>query len=135
MNSQTKISILWMFFLFGMILDMIFPLMPLFAGSLKALPGVDVSMIGQFKTMTAVLFLIPMTVITGVMLVAKKWMKIVNFIMSVFLTLINIIHLVEHMGMGEIDPAVIAVLFFVFLFGIVLNFVSYKWLRETGNAG
>lgn len=135
MSSQSKISMLWIFFLFGMILDMFFPLMPLFAGSLKALPGVDVSMVGQFKTMTAVFFLIPMTVITGVILITKKWMKTVNFIMSILLSLVNIMHLAEHMGMEEVDPAVIVVLFFVFLFGIALNFVSFKWMKETEDAG
>jgi len=132
MNNRTKIITLWLVFLFGMTFHSLLAFMPLFWGQSIAMSPEQIAKNPMASSMWMVLFffLLPMIVIAVTLFIETKWYKVTNFVLSILFTLMNIWHLMGHFGETPVDPRQIVLLTFVLISGILLNIVSYRWIRE-----
>jgi hypothetical protein len=132
MSNRTKISVLWAIFLFGMIFHTLLAIMPVFWGQsvTMAQEQIDTHSLTPMMWMMLFFFLVPMIIIALTLFIETKWHKITNFIFTLLFTLFNIWHLMGHAGETPIDLRQIVLLTFVLISGILLNIVSYKWIKE-----
>lgn len=132
MENKNKILVLWTVFLLGMIVHSLLAIMPVFWGQSIAMPE-EMTARHAFESsmwMTLAFFLLPMIIIAATTFIESGWYKITNFILSILITLMNIFHVIGHLGESPVDIRQIVLLTFVLIFGILLNMVSFKWMRE-----
>jgi hypothetical protein len=132
MNNRAKIITLWMVFLFGMTFHSLLAFMPLFWGGSIAMSPEQIAKNPMASSMWMVLlfFLIPMIIIVLTSFIETKWYRITNFVFTLLFTMMNIWHLTGHLGEIPVDHRQIVLLTFVLLSGVMLNIVSFKWLKE-----
>ena len=130
MTNRVKIVTLWIVFLFGMTFHSLLAVMPIFFGADVAMPEATGVVSAGMMWMALFFYLIPMIVIVMVLFIEAKWNKVTNFIITLVFTAMNIFHLTEHAGTSPVDPCQIVLLTFVLIFGIILNIVSYRWVKE-----
>ncbi|MCK4359570.1 MAG: hypothetical protein KAW92_12695 [Candidatus Cloacimonetes bacterium] len=132
MINRMRVITLWIIFLFGMIFHGNLALMPLFWGESVAMSE-DIIAKNPFESsmwMMLTFFLIPMIIIVLTSFIETKWYRITNFVFTLLFTLMNIWHLIGHLGETPVDPRQIVLLTFVFISGVMLNIVSFRWLKE-----
>lgn len=132
MNNRTKIITLWIVFLFGMTFHSLLAFMPLFWGGSIAMSPEQIAKNPMASSMWMVLlfFLLPMIIIAVTLFIEAKWYKVTNFVFTLLFTMMNIWHLIGHLGESPVDPCQIVLLTFVLISGILLNVVSYRWIKE-----
>jgi len=132
MENKNKIILLWTVFLLGMIFHSLLAIMPVFWGQNIAMSEEMIAKnpIDSSMRMMLCFFLLPMVIIVQTLFFENKWYKITNFIFTLLFTLMNVWHLIGHFTESPIDPYQIALLTFVLTSGIILNIVSYKWIKE-----
>lgn len=130
MNNRTKIIILWAIFLFGMTVHTILALIPIFYGVDIAIPEATGKVPSVMLWIMFLSLLIPMILILAVSFIEYVWFRISNFVLSIIFTIMNTYHLIGHAGETPVDPCQIVLLTFVLISGVMLNIVSYRWMRE-----
>ena len=130
MTNKLKITILWSVFLFGMTFHSLLAIMPIFFGADVAMPDSTGSVPASMMWMSLLIYLIPMILIVLILFTEEKWFKITNFGFSILFTLMNIFHIVGHLSETPVKSVQIVLLTFVLISGILLNIVSYKWMKE-----
>ena len=132
MNNRLKVVSLWILFLFGMIFHSLLAMFPLFWGQSIAMSEelIAKNPIGPSIRMMLFFFLLPMIIILQTLFFEKKWYKITNFVFTLLFTLMNVWHLIGHINESPVDPYQITLLTFVLTSGIVLNIVSFEWIKE-----
>ncbi|MCK4226456.1 hypothetical protein KAX29_06160 [candidate division WOR-3 bacterium] len=132
MSNRAKIVTLWIVFLFGMVFHSLLAMMPIFWGESVAMSPelIAKNPIAPMMWMSLFFYLIPMIVIAMVLFIEAKWNKVTNFVFTLVFTLMNIFHIAEHLGTSPVDSCQILLLTFVLISGILLNIVSYRWMKE-----
>ena len=130
MTNKLKITILWSVFLFGMTFHSLLAIMPVFFGAEAAIPGSTGSVPASMMWMSLLIYLIPMILIVLILFTEKKWFKITNFGFSILFTIMNIFHVIGHITEIPVQMVQVVLLTFVLISGILLNIVSYKWMKE-----
>ena len=130
MTNRVKIVSLWIIFLFGMAFHSLLAVMPIFFGADVAIPDTTGVVPAGMMWMSLFFYLIPMIIMVIVLFIEAKWNKVTNFVLTLVFTLMNMFHLTEHASTSLVDPRQIVLLTFVLIFGIILNIVSYRWLKE-----
>ena len=131
MINRTEVVTLWIIFLFGMILHSLLGIFPLFWGESISMSQelIAKNPIQSSMWMMLFFFLIPMIIIVLTSFLETKWYRITNFVFTLLFTLMNIWHLIGHLCESPVDPRQIVLLIFVFISGVILNIVSFKWLK------
>ena len=129
MTNKLKITILWGVFLLGMIFHSLLAIMPIFFGADVAMPDATGSVPASMMWMSLLIYLLPMLLIVLILFTEKKWFKITNFGFSILVTLMNIFHLIGHITGISVQLFQVVLLTFVLVSGILLNIVSYKWIK------
>ena len=132
MINRMQVVTLWIIFLFGMILHSLLGIFPLFWGESISISQEQIAKNPMQSSMWMMLlfFLIPMIIIVLTSFLETKWYRITNFAFTLLFTLMNIWHLMGHLGESPVDQRQIVLLAFIFISGIMLNIVSFKWLKE-----
>ncbi len=132
MTNKMQVVTLWTIFLFGMILHSLLGIFPLFWGESISMSQEQIAKNPMQSSLGIMLlfFLIPMIIIVLTSFIETKWYRITNFVFTLLFTLMNIWHLMEHLGESPIDQCQIVLLTFILLSGVMLNIVSFKWLKK-----
>lgn len=132
MTNRLKVTVLWIIFLFGMIFHGNLALMPLFWAKSVAMSEelIAANPMAPMLWLMLMLWPIPMIIIAVTIFIEAKWYKITNFVLTLLFTLMNIWHLMGHIGESLVDHRQIVLLTFVLLSGVMLNVVSFMWLKE-----
>ena len=132
MSNRIKIVLLWVVFFLGMTMHTFLTIMPVFWGqSITMSPEQIVAYpITPMMWMMFFFFLLPIIVIVLTLLTETKWYRITNFVFSLVFTLLNILHLAGHLGKIPVDPRLLILLTFVLISGVILNVVSFRWIKE-----
>ena len=130
MTNRQKIITLWTVFLFGMVFHSLLAMMPLFFGASIAMQDAMGECPPSMMWMSLLIYLLPMILIVLILSTEEKWYKITNFTFSILFTLMNIFHIVGHLSETPVKSVQVVLLTFVLISGILLNIVSYKWMKE-----
>ncbi|HHP7232715.1 MAG TPA: hypothetical protein ACFCUY_17890 [Xenococcaceae cyanobacterium] len=134
-NYREKIIALWTVFLVGTLFHTQLALMPLFH-------GIDVAMMGHHHQETATIaeitpilwgmllfFMLPMMVIVATAFYELKGYRMFHFGLTIVYTILNLLHTIADLLVTPIAWYQIALMVLLFLIGILLNMVSYQWLK------
>lgn len=136
-NYREKIIALWTVFLLGTLFHTQLALMPLFH-------GIDVAMMRHIHQETATMaeiqpilwgmlffFIIPTIAIIATAFYNFKRYRVFHFGLTLIYTVLNFAHLLADLIVDTIFWYQIVLMLLLFLIGILLNIVSYQWLRSN----
>ena len=135
-NYREKIITLWTVFLLGTLFHTQLALMPLFH-------GIDVAMMSHHHQETATMaeiqpilwgmllfFSLAMLAIVGTAFYQFKRWRTLHFGLTLVYTVLNFAHLIADLLVDPIAWYQITLMFLLLAVGILLNLVSYQWLRN-----
>lgn len=135
-NYQQKITSLWNVFLLGTLFHTQLALMPLFHGLSVAHPNLhahNLKEISSILWLMLLFFTLPMFAIIATNFNNSRSYRLAHFCLTIFYSMMNFMHLVLDLGVKPIVWAQIALMLILFSIGLLLNFVSYKWMRQGIN--
>ena len=134
-NYREKIIALWTVFLLGILFHTQLGLMPLFH-------GIDVAIMGHHHQEAAtmaeiepilwgmlVFFMLPMLAIIATAFYEFKRYRIFHFGLTLVYTVLNLIHAIADLLVDPIAWYQIVLMVLLIFIGILLNIVSYQWMR------
>jgi hypothetical protein len=132
-NYQQKITSLWNVFLLGTLFHTQLGLMPLFHGLNIAHPSLhahELRDISSIFWLMLLFFTLPIFAIIGANFTNSRGYKIAHFGLTIFYSILNLLHLIMDLGVKPIIWSQITLMMILFLIGLLLNFVSFQWMRE-----
>ena len=136
-NYREKIITLWTVFLLGTLFHTQLALMPLFH-------GIDVAMMRHIHQETATMaeiqpilwgmllfFVLPMLAIVATAFYKSRSFRAFHFRLTLFYSVLNLIHLIADLVVEPIFWYQIVLMLLIFSIGILLNIVSYQWVRSN----
>jgi hypothetical protein len=129
-SDREKIITLWSVFLFGTLFHTQLGLMPLFYGESVAMTGTKgVASVSDLWLMLG-FFVLPMMAIVGTALINSKRYKVIHFGLTIFYSVMNLLHVVLDLLVKPIAWYQIALMVILLAIGILLNAVAFKWMQE-----
>ncbi|MFQ4136123.1 hypothetical protein PGN35_007360 [Nodosilinea sp. PGN35] len=130
-SYQDKLLSLWTVFLLGTLFHTQLGLMPLFHNQSIALEGAEgTEPIGWILWLMLMFFMVPLIAMLAVTFNRTYPLRKLHFWVTVLFSILNLAHLVADLLVQPIAWYQIALMSFLFLVGLVLNIVSFQWLRE-----
>lgn len=128
MKLQTKIVVLWLLVLLGMLLHQFFSLHNLRFGMNVVKAGFDaVPDMEMVKRLG--LYLFPTIFICGIMFVQTRIVRVLNFIASIFYTAFHSWHFIDELGKMK-DWVQWILLTLLIGYCLLLNFASWRWIEN-----
>lgn len=135
-NYREKIIALWTVFLLGTLFHTQLALIPLFHGIDVAIMSHHHSEVATMAEITPILwgmlvfFTLPTLAIVATAFYKFKHYRKLHFGLTLMYTVLNFIHLIADLIVTPIAWYQIVLMLLLFLVGILLNIVSYQWLRS-----
>lgn len=130
-NFREKIIALWTAFLLGTLFHTQLSLMPLFHGLsiIESQPASKLSDISAIMWLMLVFFVLPMLAIITTTFINSKRYRIFHFGLTVFYSIMNLFHIIADLLVQPILWYQIALMVILFVIGLLLNFVSFQWIK------
>lgn len=130
-NHREKIIALWAVFLLGTLFHTQLGLMPLFHGlTVAGSQAQNISEITSILWLMLGFFMIPMIVMMTTLFYESKRYRSIHFGITLFYSVMNLMHLIADLFVQPIAWYQIALMAFLLLVGLLLNLVSFQWLKE-----
>lgn len=132
-NYQSKITSIWTVFLLGTLFHTQLGLMPLFHGLSIAHPNLqahELKDISLILWLMLIFFTLPLFAILGSNFTHSYRYKFIHFCLTIVYSVLNFMHLALDLTVKPIIWSQIVLMLILFLIGLLLNVVSYQWLRE-----
>jgi hypothetical protein len=130
-SYQEKIITLWAVFLLGTLFHTQLGLMPLFHNQDIAIPGSQATdNITWILWLMLGFFSIPIIAMIATLFSSSKRYRVIHFGCTIFYSLMNFFHVVADLLVQPIAWYQIALMIMLFLIGLLLNLVSFQWMRE-----
>jgi hypothetical protein len=134
-NHQEKIIALWTVFLLGTIFHTQLALIPLFhgldVGHGHGEAAASLSEISYILWLMLAFFLLPMIAIVGTAFYHSYRYRSIHFGLTVFYSVMNFLHVLLDLFVAPIAWYQIVLMVFLFVVGILLNIVSFQWMRQS----
>ncbi len=131
-NYQTKIITLWTTFLLGLLFHTQLGLMPLFHGQ-EIAHSHDTSDITWILWLMLLFFLIPMFAMIGTIFTQSKRFRLGHFWLTVIYSVLNFSHITADLFVTPIAWYQILLMVILFVIGLLLNIVSWQWIKYQPN--
>ncbi|HEY9646861.1 MAG TPA: hypothetical protein V6C88_10845 [Chroococcidiopsis sp.] len=130
-SYREKIITLWATFLLGTLFHTQLGLMPLFHNQSVATPGADsTAEIGWILWLMLIFFVMPMVAMIAPLFTHSSRYRTVHFGVTVFYSVMNFFHVVADLLVQPIQWYQIALMVVLLLIGLLLNLVSWQWMRS-----
>jgi hypothetical protein len=123
-----KIAALWTTFLLGTLFHTQLGLMPLFHGQ-SIVESHQTSNLDPIFWGMLLFFLLPMLAIIGVNFSESRSLRKSHFWLTILYSVLNLAHLIADLLVRPIAWYQIALMAILLIIGLILNLVSYQWLR------
>jgi hypothetical protein len=130
LTSPLQIITLWSTFLLGTLFHTQLGLMPLFHGQSVAIGSQNTENLAPIFWSMLIFFALPMVAMIATSFYESKQYRAVHFYFTLVYTVLNFLHLVLDLRVTPIYWYQIALMVILFLIGLLLNFVSYRWLKS-----
>jgi hypothetical protein len=128
MKLQTKIVVLWLLVILGMLLHQFFSLHNLRFGMNVIKAGYDA--VPDMEMMKRLgLYLLPTLYVVGIMFVQSRIVRMLNFLAGLFYTGFHTWHFIDELGKMK-DWVQWVLLTMLIIYCIVLNIASWRWYKE-----
>ncbi len=125
---QGEIIALWMVFLFGMVFHTQLAMMPLLYGADIAIPHYHGKTPISHLWMMLGFFTLPMGAIAATALYSSPVYRLAHFGLTLVYSVLNLLHVTMDLRVQPIEWYQIALMLLVFVNGLVLNWVAYRWI-------
>jgi hypothetical protein len=133
-NHREKIITLWAVFLLGILFHTQLGLMPLFHNqSVAASDAHGTENIAWILWLMLGFFVVPMIAIITILYDGSNRYRKIHFGMTVFYSIMNFFHVVADLLVKPIAWYQITLMVLLFLIGILLNLVSWQWMKAWRN--
>jgi ABC-type spermidine/putrescine transport system permease subunit II len=131
MDYCHRIINLWIVFLLGMLFHTDLGLMPLFHDlSVAEFHGQTIADVVPIFWLMLMFFMIPLWAIVLLSFTQSRGTRQVHFGLTVVYSMLNLGHLMADLMLDEIVWYQIFLMVFLFLLGLLLNIVAWRWLRS-----
>jgi hypothetical protein len=135
-NLQQKIVILWIVFLLGLLFHTQLGLMPLFHGiSVAEFQAQSLAQIAPVFWLMLAFFVLPIVAIVATLFLDSKAYRKFHFGLTLVFTVLNFAHLIADLMVQPIVWYQIALMVFLLAIGLLLNIVSFQWMRGRSTHG
>jgi len=130
-NYRERIIALWTAFLLGTLFHTQLGLMPLFHGLsvAESQPASQLSDISVIMWLMLGFFTLPILAIIATSFTDAKRYRVFHFALTVFYSVMNLLHIVADLFVQPILWYQIALMMILLLIGLVLNLVSFQWMK------
>jgi hypothetical protein len=129
-DSPLQIITLWATFLLGTLFHTQLGLMPLFHGQNVAIALQGGSNLASIFWSMLVFFALPMFAMIATSFYETKRYRRVHFYFTMLYTVLNFLHITFDLMVTPIFWYQIALMVILFFIGLLLNLVSYHWLKS-----
>jgi hypothetical protein len=129
-----KIITLWAVFLLGTLFHTQLGLMPLFHNQSIALPNASgAEDISWILWLMLGFFVVPMILMIAALFNHSKRYRQIHFGTTVFYSIMNFFHIIADLLVPPIAWYQIVLMVGLFMVGLLLNLVSFRWIQERTN--
>jgi hypothetical protein len=130
--NRIKIVTLWGIFLLGLLFHTELALMPLFHGLAVNDSSVaqSIESISWILWLMLVFFVVPMFMMVGTVFTESYSFKKLHYGTTLLYSVLNFIHLLADLQVQPIYWYQIVLMVILWLIGLLLNLVSWQWLRQ-----
>ncbi|MGA7936895.1 MAG: hypothetical protein WCA35_25285 [Kovacikia sp.] len=133
-SHREKIITLWAVFLLGILFHTQLGLMPLFHNlSVGAADSHGTENITWILWLMLGFFVVPMLAMITTLFNSSRWYRRVHFGITVFYSVMNFFHIVADLMVKPIAWYQIALMVLLFLVGLLLNLISFQWIKREAN--
>ncbi|MGB8701851.1 MAG: hypothetical protein WCD18_20745 [Thermosynechococcaceae cyanobacterium] len=130
-NFQTKITSLWTTFLLGLLFHTQLGLMPLFHSLQVAdSQAQNLNEIAPILWLMLGFFVFPLFAIIATAFWDSQRYRKFHLVFTLIYSVLNTAHLIADLMVQPIAWYQIALMFILLIIGLLLNLVSYQWVRE-----
>ena len=134
-HYREKIIVLWSVFLLGLLFHTQLGLMPLFHGlDVADSHAQNLAVIAPIMWLMLAFFVIPMGAMIATAFTETRRYRKIHFALSVVYTLLNFSHFLADFLVPPRLWYQVALMVILFAIGLLLNLVSFQWLREKAKA-
>lgn len=131
MDYCHRIINLWIVFLLGMLFHTDLGLMPLFHNlSVAEFQGQIMADVAPIFWLMLAFFMLPLFAIIVLSFTQSRRTRQIHFGLTVVYSVLNLGHLIADLMLDPIIWYQIFLMVFLFLLGLLLNVVSWRWLRS-----
>lgn len=127
-NYPERINALWTVFLLGTLFHTDLGLMPLFHGQTVALSDTHAK-VSEILWLMLVFFTLPTIAIIATTFTHSKRYRVIHFGLTTLYSVLNFLHVVLDLMVKPIVWYQIALMIFLFGVGLLLNWVSWQWVK------
>ncbi|MBD2616200.1 MAG: hypothetical protein RMY62_025795 [Nostoc sp. ZfuVER08] len=135
-NYRERIIPLWTVFLLGILFHTQLGLMPLFHGLsvVESQKAQNINDISGIMWLMLGFFAIPMLGIITTAFTDSKRYRMIHFGVTIFYTIMNLLHLVLDLFVQPVLWYQIALMVFLLIVGLLLNITAFQWMRLHNTA-
>lgn len=134
-SHREKITTLWAVFLLGTLFHTQLGLMPLFHNQSVAMSDShEPGNIAWILWLMLGFFAVPMMAMIATLFTDSKRYRSLHFGVTVFYSVMNFFHVVADLLVKPIAWYQIALMILLFVIGLLLNLVSFQWVREQAKS-
>ncbi|MGB3202988.1 MAG: hypothetical protein WBA99_18930 [Nodosilinea sp.] len=130
-----QLMALWTVFLLGTLFHTQLALMPLFRGLSVLAPhghvATDIGEISGILWLMLVFFIVPLMAIAGLCFFDSRRYRLGHFWLTVVYSVLNVAHLGADLSIPPVAWYQVALMSWLVLVGLGLNWVAYRWFRAT----
>ena len=132
-DRRQQITALWTVFLLGLLFHTQLGLIPLFHGidvAHEHLHDIDSASLSLILWLMLGFFLLPLMAIVGTVFLNSIQFRRAHFTVTVVYSVMNLLHVIADLQVHPIEWFQILLMVFLLSIGLLLNAVSFKWMRE-----
>jgi len=135
-NYRERIIALWTVFLLGTLFHTQLGLMPLFHGLsvVESQKATNINDVSGIMWLMLGFFVLPMLAIIVTGFANSKRYRIIHFSLTVFYSIMNLLHLVLDLFVQPVLWYQIALMVLLFFVGLLLNTTAFQWMRLHNRA-
>lgn len=134
-----QLMALWTVFLLGTLFHTQLALMPLFHGLSVLAPhghvATNISEISGILWLMLAFFIVPLMAIVSLYLVDGRRYRLGHFWLTVVYSILNVAHLGADLSIPPVAWYQVALMSWLVLVGLGLNWVAYRWFKEARRPG
>lgn len=130
-ETHTKLIVLWILLLIGMILHFNYHVGEIFYGIDVRKPGADGTIPASLVFIRSVFYHLPVIFVLLLLYVRTKWFATGMYIISVIYALSHLFHLVKEVQKSTPDYSQLSLLLLVVIISVMLSYEQFQWLKSV----
>lgn len=130
MNTQQRISVLWLIMLAGLVVHTLLSLLPVFFAQSVAVPNAQESDLAAATWMTLAMMLVPLVLAMLLVILNGNTLRWPNLVFAAVFLLLNLTHPLETLEAEIVPWHQLVLMSFMIVLSAVLLAQSWRWIKQ-----